>query len=439
MNFYAGKNNALRYLAAFLSAVMLFMFIPDITLNVYASDKYVWGEVVYGFNVGSERTLDKSVTYNGKPSIKLDNSGGYDFSIVEKTYTVKPNTKYRFSAMVKYSGHKLDPKADDKNSGAAIGSYSSGGKYSNYTTSSKWKKLEYIFDTENETEVALSLVNGAYSGKCKGTAWFSDIKLEENITPSTNKWNILVVFLKEIDAKNLKINGKSYKFKRTMSADTIKETKAVVNNLKTSLKSMSGGRMEVKNIDFVTYSKPITEKAFLRTDDYWYYLDEKSAELSAALDKCIAKGGRDYDQIIAISPIWEIGSDNWFGLGGGKYNGKNRSINFCQIKLKSKNNYVFDAAEPTFKESVFVHEMLHCMESDSRLIDPEKTPNLHNYADYGYGDSELEHKRWYTAYMRAKLKGGKGLDPAVYQVYHNCKYKTVSEDMSVGGYIKAEG
>ena len=370
----------------------------------------------------SNFSVDTYSKYAGKNSIKIKNDK-YTVSYVERTFSVKPNTLYKFSAMVKYSGYSLNPENSGKSSGASVGiafSYD----HSSYTTKGDWTKVEYIFDSKDNTEITLALYNGMFGALCKGTAYFSNIKLEENTTERSNEWNVLVVIFKNVKTPAVK-DGKKYSFSGSFSDGDIEKLKIPLKKLYTTFDSISDGQMTVGNI---TVAVPDTTLTSLQQDDtYGYMIDPYDKQVSKILDNYLAK--KVYNQIIVISPIAKI-AVGWSGLGGTQYKG----INFCQTNC-------VPGIDSVFSEGIYVHEMLHGMESNSNDVDPEKTAVLHSAEDYGYDDNGKEPadgwKQFYTDYMRSELPDGKGLDPSVFQVYNKYKFVVVSDDMTVSDKISA--
>ena len=381
-----------------------------------------WGIGYEWKNDTSEFSLDFFTKYAGKNSIKIKNTD-YNVAYVERTFSVKPHTLYKFSAMARYDGLSVDPEEPDDVSGANIGiagSYD----HSEYVTDSKWTKIEYVFDSKEQTEITLALSNGMFRAACKGTAWFSDIKLEENTTEKTNEWRILAVIFKDVKVPVVK-DGQKYTYTHSLTDDDIEYLKEPLKKLYSSFETISDGQMKVTGI---TAAVPDTTLTSLQQDDYFgYRIEPYDPQVSKVLDHYLAK--KVYNQIIVISPIAEIAVD-WGGLGGSKYKG----VNFCQINYKSGNSFPGD--HPDFPEAIYVHEMLHCMEADSRDINPDKTASLHGQPDYGFEDTGDEWKEWYTAYMRSELPDGKGLDPSVFLVYNEYKYAVVSDDMKVSDQLE---
>ena len=395
--------------------------------------------------------------YNREPdfSLVIENTKSNDSSI-EKTFKVEPYTKYRFTAMVRYSGYS-DLENPDKKTGASIGiarSYS----HSNYVNTDGWTKAEFEFKTKAENEVTLCLRNGTYGNCCKGKAYFSNIRLEQIETEKTNKWNILAVAFQQVDVKDLK--GKENILHKKDGVDTQCLTKNDIDligtnlkKLKDSLPEMSDGLWEIDSIDYclVKSSDPqiaselkdidntaykdeincfeASDTAVLTDirirDDGVVQLDPHTNEIEAIIEPILKN--KEYDHIIFFSPFrdWTGGV---MGTGGTFYCD---GINFCQIPCKIPKDYELEK-ERSFSQSGYVHELLHGMETRSKSIDPEKTANLHDNSNYGFDTAgPNEWKEWYTAYMRSDLTGGRGIAPAVYLTDRTKYINIVSDDMTV--------
>ncbi len=373
---------------------------------------------------------DKVHTNNSWYSIKLENTD-YNISYVEKTYNVEPYTTYRFSAMVKYSGYALSPDAEVQKSGACVGkayTYENSG----YTTSSNWAFMEYEFTTGNETTYNLALQNGIYNGKCKGTAWFSDVKLEK--VEMTNSWNMLAVFFKNIDA-TVTLNGKTVHHKKTISNTLIDEINTcLIDTLPSNLKNLSNNKMTVNSIDRYYVDETLTEEDlkiyhYKKNNTDGYCVDSSKLLVSKTLDKLLAQ--KHYNQIILIVPLYGI-NVNWVGLGGTKYKGVHtlQVIEYKEGAHKSDKEFI---------GSLSVHEIAHGLEADSRSINPDKTPTSH-MDDYikERNLSSWDNMRvydWYYRYMNALLPNGEGLEPSVFYRTSG-KYTLVSDDMTTGAGIE---
>lgn len=392
------------------------------TVDWSSRDYYNW--IGWKGNGNTKFSVDSSVhTDNSWYSIKLENTK-FDISCVARTYNVEPYSTYKFSALVKYSGYQLDPNADAPISGACIGlaPYYNGSatvfsyQHSSYASSSDWTLLEYEFTTGNETTYNLCLQNGNLGIECKGTAWFSDVKLEK--AEMTNSWNILAVFFKNSDA-TVTIDGKRVHHTLSLRESDITDINTLtLDKLPETLKTISKNKLTVNSIDRYYVDEPLTEKDLTTYQD-GYCIDETNPVLlSKVLDKYLAQ--KHYNQILVYVPFHGI-NGNWWGLGGTKYKG----IQFAQITNSWEG--AFEIGEE-YNGKVTVHEICHGLEADSKALNDHKTVDFHEMYNY----PEITEYEWHIRYMNDTLPDGKkGVEPvAFYRTSGN--YTLVDNDMTTG-------
>lgn len=404
----------------------------------------------FGRDVNGSVSLDANVfSKTARTSLKLANTKDYCYTFAEKEVTLEPHTQYRFSAKVKYTGYKQDPEATGE-SGASlmVCTFNDEGNFalttgSSMTRSKNWTEISCTFTTGADTQdYYLRLCNGMTNKLCKGTAWFNDIRLEKAKT--TNDWNILAVFFKNVET-DVDLHGKTTILKPTgeglthlsaaIADSDIAEIKLATNKLKNTLDELSGGLVDVKKIDYVTIDEPLTEMTEYKlkgekSNIDGFRLDYNSDEISKVLDKYLAK--KNYQQIIVYAPLSEI-AGGWFGNGGSLYNG----VRACQIAT-ANNGRTRDYEGDDFCEGVFVHEILHGVDFESKVYDPD-TPDLHEnigiYADTGLYSEEVDGWRsYYRDYMSHTLPDGRGVDPRAY--YRADGYTLADSGMEVGGSVK---
>lgn len=367
-------------------------------------------------NYSSEYSVDTSV-YHGSSrySIKIKNND-YNATYVEKTYDVEPFTTYKFSAWVKYSGYKLDPNAVTKESGACVAKAFSW-DFSKFSKSKNWVKVEYTFTTADETKFALCLQNGKWDSKCKGTAYFSDIKLEK--AELTNKWNVLAVIYRNIDTK-IKVNGKTKKYKASMTDGCVKDIKSTLNKLYDSFEKYSDGLMDIKDIDVIIIDEPV--KDFV---PYNYGGDShgvgtingwRSNETADEVYEKLSK--KQYNHIYSFVPSYEMPA-GYAGISGFLDNYTNTQIPTVE-----------DSYGTLANEATLIHEAIHGLEHFSKIIKPN-TMELHTYFEDSSIDTPEEKLEWYSKYMQNTFPGDKGLDPSVFYRASG-KWELVSNDMTTG-------
>lgn len=375
-------------------------------------------------------SVDPSIHTDSSPySIKIENTD-YCVSYVERTYNVEPSTNYKFSAMVKYSGYQLASNAAEKESGGCVGeafSWSNSG----YTNSSDWKLMEYKFKTKpDQTTINLALQNGIYDSSCKGTAWFSDVKLEKAET--TNSWDILAVIVRNVDA-NVTYNGKRGKDCLTLEEEN-DIIKYGIEKTKQTLEELSRGKIKVNSIDTKYVNEALTEKDLVQNDDGGYNVSaNKSERVSRILNQYLSE--KRYNQILFFVPLADI-AGGWWGLGGTEFNGI-YDVQFAQYTQSWSGSYKSDYEHNDNYAKVIVHEICHGLEADSSyLLGKENSPGFHDEIfahaaidpNISYGGYELPAIR---DFLNGETLSGKTLHPSVFY-RPNGKFTLVDNDMSVG-------
>lgn len=394
--------------------------------DITSSDKW---DKEYDSKGKSRITIDYSTRYGSADySIKIANSD-YTCATIGKNFSVKPNTMYRFSAMVKCADIEGDP-ADDLGAayaGACVGEYWTY-NHSMYYSGSDWKKLEYRFTTGEDTDsIVLGLNNGVWAEKCKGTVWFSDIMLEEIVGEKSNEWNVLTIVLKNVDVKGVSYNGEVIDYHDTFNAADVAYLKEYNEHSAALLEELSGGLMKVKNVDTVATDTPIDElAAYDWVSDptversysiHGYRLDAGAKCLSDILDRYIDGADKTYNVINLYAPLNGLSGDStgtsaWLGL-----NGNYRGIYYTQMQYKSgSRSYDGDREAPAM-----VHELLHQLEIKTKTINPDMFIQLHARDINGYDNN----RDWYRDYMQGKIHGSMGIDPSLYQVYSDVEYKLI--------------
>ena len=350
--------------------------------------------ISYGEDGKTEYALDTECIYgNAKYSLRIKNKD-YNVSGMKQTFSVKPNTWYSFTAMVRYEGYEADPKATVDKSGASLGkhktSYSSGKSHS-----SEWKKLEYVFRTKDETKYTLELKNGIYYGACKGTAWFCDLDLRE-ASSCSNEWNILAIVFKNVQTSD---------FSASFDAKDVQYEAEVTGKLKDALYEMSDGLMSVKNVDVVSTEVPATEwKPNIDENGILQgYYDVRNEDV---ISEILDSSDKMYNQIFLIYPAYDY-TKYWWGMSSNDF----RGCNVCRL-VDRPGGKTFGTSK--FCTNVFVHEMCHDLEADTIALGYDTCP-LHYYQELGYTTVQQQYD-WYCLFLQDKTGYGKTVDKEAYQV-----------------------
>ncbi|MCR4947283.1 MAG: hypothetical protein K5929_10115 [Lachnospiraceae bacterium] len=410
-----------------LSAVAIILFVVlgvlNENTNVYA-DSQKWDEAV-SYDANAKFSIDLSQkSGNGSYSIKIKNVD-YGISRVEKTFKVKPNTTYRASVMAKCQdfNKSSNEKYDFGKFGAVLSMAQQMPQGSEYT-GSKWKKLTYSFNSGDDGQCTLALYNAGN----KGTVYFSDFKLEE-IRKKSNEWNLCIVYVNKIKAPIVQ-NGE----KTTFSEKFCKEDKdfctETIKKLYSYVPFLSEERMDIKSIDFYECKKTVTSLSS-PTGNSNYNISLSDKALKETLDTIILNAeessGKLYDQIIVVSPL---STDLAGKLGvnieyeGTPYDTTGTYHGIIQVFINHKEFR-------TTLLATFVHELLHSVEHNSSIIDPEHSPSVHGYEEeyadhYFAGKNGLQGNiAYFSDIMRKATFDGRGFDEKAFLTYGNSTRKTI--------------
>ncbi len=412
----------MKKITSFILSLAVFIgscfFISDNTVNAYA-DSQKW-DFKYSYEANGEFSVDTAQkSGDGKYSIKIKNND-YGVSRVEKSFKVKPNTTYRATVMAKCVDYKKSGKSnhDFSNFGAVLATAQrvpSGVG----TTSDKWQKLTYYFDSGDKTKYTLAL----YNTGCKGTAYFSDFRLEE----VTNEWNFCVVYVNSIKAQYTE-NGKKKTYSKTFSQEDKDYCTSEMKKLYNYLSFLSEGKINVKSIDFYECEETVTSLTLRTTEgNECYYTNCKDKALKNRLDEIIknakSTSGKQYDHIVILSPLSFEVANGLQGINIGSQTAY--SIPTCVIcvdLVKYSKTLIATAA----------HEICHTFEFISEKIDPANTVPFHAfYKNSGYKYSEMYHYgqygllgsgAWQSDYMRKVTYDGKGINEDAYYLLREVVY-----------------
>jgi hypothetical protein len=122
-------------------------------------------------------SADDTERYEGKPTLKIENAGGVDDTLVMQKVTVKPHTRYKLTGMIKTKS--VEPANRKGKSGASLsiqGGYD-GTKALQHDM--PWTRAMLEIDSGPRAEISLGPRLGHYSAAVGGTAWFADLSLVE--------------------------------------------------------------------------------------------------------------------------------------------------------------------------------------------------------------------------------------------------------------------
>ncbi len=152
---------------------------PDRKLNLLKNPSFE--NNFQGWEISSNKkkgqvSLDGAEIKDGKPSLRIENSGEDDTMVVQKV-SVKPKTRYRLSAMIKTKD--VVPAKAGSNGGAVVAIRGGYEKSESVEKTKAWRTVTFEFDTGPKTEIEVGPRLGFYSATVTGTAWFAEVSLVE--------------------------------------------------------------------------------------------------------------------------------------------------------------------------------------------------------------------------------------------------------------------
>lgn len=286
----------------FIVAILIIFYELFIVFKTYNYNGFTKAE----YNIGYTKfTRDNDVKYTYEYSYKLE-SKDYNDAIFYKTINIKPNTPYKITCMVKTENVEAE---DGKNgSGAQISILDTTECSKSITGTNDWQKLEFIFDSKNRETIEIGFRLGGNTANSKGTAWFSDFKLEEGTKDNTNQWNIACFIIKNLD---LDINNENINI--SMNSTEIETIKTNMERFKKSASDLSDDKMMV-SYDIYEIESPVNSITY--SDEYGYYLDPM--DVDKLLEDYISS--EEYDYIFVATKLGDSGKNielpvyDWVGL-----------------------------------------------------------------------------------------------------------------------------
>lgn len=352
---------------------------------------------------------DNDIKYGKHRSYKIE-SDDFNDAMIAKTVKLEKNKSYKVTCMVKTEN--VEQESDKSGSGAQISIEGTTTRSIAITGSSDWQKIELLFNSKNSEEVNIGFRLGGNVSNCKGTAWFSNMTIEEGVPDTTSDWKFACFIFKNTDVN---IEGKNVKLSVTDS--DITDINNTIKRFEDSCITLSDRKMTAK-CDVYNIDTPINKLSY--DEQFGYYVAPEDVE-SQIKDVINAN---NYDHIYIVV---RLGNDehtddikviDWIGLGAMDYYG----IGFSNIRLPNDSKsyiYKYNTRINTFPEEVLLHEFLHSLERNSKEYGYE-VPNLHDYEKYGYKNEKLDgQKKWYIDYMNKNItSNGKkiGLPSEIYNL-----------------------
>ena len=207
-------------------------------------------------------TRDNAIKYNYDYSYKLE-SPDFNDAIFYKSINVKPNTPYKLTCMVKTKN--VESENGKEGSGAQISIVNTTESSRCIAGTTDWQKLEFIFDSKNRETIEIGFRLGGNNSNSKGTAWFSDFKLEEGIKDNSTNWNMACFIIKNVD-----VNIGNENLKLSMSLNDVENIKLNMERFKKAAYELSDREMTV-DYDIYEITQPV--KTITHSEEHGYYLD----------------------------------------------------------------------------------------------------------------------------------------------------------------------
>lgn len=356
---------------------------------------------------------DANIKYSDMKSYKIENKE-YNDAMFCQNVSVKANTPYKITCKVKTQ----DVENEEKSyiSGAQISIKGTTECSKSVTGTSDWTELTFMFNSKNRTNVDIGFRLGGYQERSKGTAWFSDFKMEEGTLDTDKKWNVVCFMIQNIDV-NVNLNGKPTHVKLKMSDTDMSDIESTINRIPNTISKMSNNNIQM-DFDVIKITNPLTSISYDEENEY--YIDPKDVKdlIQEYLDK------KEYDYIYIATRLGKLNEDknalvhDWIGLGGMDY----YEVGFSNIRLPNNSNsyiYKYDERVNTFPEEVFIHEFLHTLERNEKEYGNNNVANLHDYEKYNYKREDIIGlKKWYTVYIQNSIKNSKGEKVGLSQEIH---------------------
>lgn len=343
---------------------------------------------------GIEFSRDSKVKYSEYDSYKIKNTQ-YNDATFYKEVEVEPNTPYRITCMVKTEN--IECELEGTEGGAVIGLLDTTQYSPAITGTNDWQKMEFIFDSKSATRVKISFRLGGNQNNCKGTAWFSDFKLEKGTKNKDTEWNIACFFMNEVDVH---IDGTQYNFK--LNSKDKENARLNLERYKNDCYEFSDEKMTV-NYETYEINEPVTSVTY--SEEHGYHIAPEN--VSHIIYETVKQ--KEYDHIFVVCRMEnEEGTlsipikDNWIGLGSMDMYGVGYSL--IRVHSDSNNNTYQYGIVNQAPEEVYLHEFLHTLERNCKEGGHEVVA-LHDYEKYGYIEAKAEGlSDWYEDYMKDRVE-----------------------------------
>lgn len=251
-------------------------------------------------------TRDSDITYiNGEASYKIENTDFND-SMFYKKIQVTPYTAYKVTCMVKTEN--VENQNELLSGGAQIAINETTESSRAITGTTDWTELTFMFNSNSRTEVEIGFRLGGYEEYSKGTAWFSDFKIEEGSLDEDTNWHMACFIIENV---NLTLDEKDINLKMTE-----KDINTIVTNMarfQESIKEISGNKMTV-TYDIINITEPLTTISYDEENEYYV----GPSDAYNLIDDYVTSNEYDYIYVAVRLGDLTLGTESlvhdWIGL-----------------------------------------------------------------------------------------------------------------------------
>ena len=299
-------NNRGKIKATTIVYIVIIIFL--ILFAKYLYCKYNFYDYTKGIREAGKTsfTRDSKIVYSDEDSYKIENRNFND-AMFYKKIKVTPNTAYKVSCMIKTEN--VENMEGKYTGGAQISINGTTETSEAITGTNDWKKVTLMFNSNNRETVEIGFRLGGYEEYSKGTAWFSDIKLEEGQVDTNKNWHIACFTINNIDA-NVEGFGK---VELELSSRDIATIRTNMRRLQEIIPEMSNGKMTI-TYDIIQISEPLTSISYDEENEYYVDPNDINELISDYIDDT------EYDYIYAAVRLGDLNkSENvlvhdWIGL-----------------------------------------------------------------------------------------------------------------------------
>lgn len=255
----------------------------------------------------SNFSRDTEITYNQKRSYKIESNSLNDAMII-KEISIQKDCIYKVSCMVKTQD--VNPEKEHSEIGAHLSIADSMEKSKSIIGTQDWTRITLYFDSKDRESVKLGFRLGGYDGDCTGSAWFSDLKIEEARRSEDTNWNFACFII-----ENTNVTIGDQKIKTSMTDTNIEDMNKNMERFKNSCKELSGNNMTV-DYDVFNIKEAITSLSYDEENGYYVSPGDVKNLIDSYLEK------KEYDHIFVCVSLGDILYPNdvevndWIGLRG---------------------------------------------------------------------------------------------------------------------------